>query len=265
MRAFDRDNDGRLSDDERAAMREQLGDRFIELRERIRELRDDRGDDADRDGARRRTRWRPRPRCPTDAERERRGKATADPKPAAMPATSHGPKRVAMQSHVATGSTTRRRVREERRIRVELRDGPEGRLGPDGPGTTGPLGGPPERNIQALVRLVRYRRRQHAQSPRVRRAFPVRRTTPSRSAWWPSGPGSSRPSRSVRPARVTVSEIRPLRARANDWSSDARRRTAAETTARSVAADRVDPPRPPRPDGPPGPPPASEPKPSDAI
>src|SRR5687767_14279008 len=46
MRAFDRDNDGRLSDEELAAVREQLGDRFIELRDRIRELRDDSDDDA---------------------------------------------------------------------------------------------------------------------------------------------------------------------------------------------------------------------------
>ncbi len=103
MRAFDRDNDGRLSDEELAAVREQLGDRFIELRERVRELRDDRGDDVDRDGARRRDGDGDRGRdARPNAERERRQEGDPRPKPAALPATSHGPKRVAMQSHVAT-------------------------------------------------------------------------------------------------------------------------------------------------------------------
>ena len=103
MRAFDRDNDGRLSDEERAAVREQLGDRFIELRERVSELRDDRGDDANREGARRRDGDGDRGRdARPNAQRERRQEGDPRPKPAALLATRHDPKRVAMQSRVAT-------------------------------------------------------------------------------------------------------------------------------------------------------------------
>ena len=50
LRAFDKDGDGRLNDEEREAMREQMGERFEELSQRMRrDLSDERGPDEDRD------------------------------------------------------------------------------------------------------------------------------------------------------------------------------------------------------------------------
>ena len=153
MRAFDRDNDGRLSDEERAAVREQLGDRFIELRERVRDLRDDRDDDADREGARRRDGDGDRGRdARPNAERERRQEGDLAPEARRAPRDEPRPEaRRDAEPRRDEDRPREGRVREERRIRVELRDRPEGRQGPDGPrGPLGPFGGSPERNIQAL-------------------------------------------------------------------------------------------------------------------
>ena len=69
MRVFDRDNDGRLSDEERAAVREELGERFFELRDRIRELRGDPGEPRERDGDRPRDGDRGRDGRPRERER----------------------------------------------------------------------------------------------------------------------------------------------------------------------------------------------------
>jgi len=76
LRAFDKDGDGRLNDEEREAMRQQVGDRFEELRGQMRELfeerrpdsarqRQGRRPDAGRDGQR-------RPRGEADRQRARR-------------------------------------------------------------------------------------------------------------------------------------------------------------------------------------------------
>ena len=266
MRAFDRDNDGRLSDEERAAVREQLGDRFIELRERVSELRDDRGDDASREGARRRDGDGDRGRdARPNAQRERRQEG--DPAPEARRAPRDEARPEARRDAEPRRDNDRpreERVREERRIRVELRDRPEGRQGPDGPrGPLGPFGGSPERNIQALFGWFDadgdnlLSRREFAELSQF-----VERRRPGRSDGRPGPDRVGRRGPFALPADGGESRLfvrrEGLEQRLRD---DARRRD--DRTGRRP--DRVDPPRPRRPDGPPGPPPASERNRPDAI
>jgi hypothetical protein len=266
MRAFDRDNDGRLSDEERAAVREQLGDRFIELRERVRELRDDRADDANREGARRRDGGGDRGRnARPDAERERRQEG--NPAPEARRAPRDEPPSEARRDAEPRRDEDRpreERAREERRIRVQLRDRPEGRQGPDGPrGPLGPFGGSPERNIQALFGWFDadgdnlLSRREFAELSQF-----VERRRPGR----PDGPPG--PDRVGRRGPFALpadgDEIRPFirRERLEQRLRDETRRRDDRAERRP---DRGEPPRPPRPADPPGPPSASERNRPDAI
>ena len=114
LRAFDKDGDGRLNNEERDAMREQMGERFEMMRQRMRGLFDE-SEGADAGEARPR-----RPGRRADADRQRRGDRRAADRP--------------------------RRERGDRdRGRARRPDRPRGPRGP-----MGPMGGPPERNLQAL-------------------------------------------------------------------------------------------------------------------
>jgi hypothetical protein len=140
-----------------------------------------------------------------------------------------------------------------------LRDRPEGRPGPDRPrGPLGPVGAPPERNIQALFGWFdtdgdnMLNRREFAELSQF-----VERRRPGR----PDGP--SGPDRVGRrgPRALSDPEGFVRRERFERLLRDDVRRRDDRGGRRP---DRPEPPRPPRPDGPPGPP-APERSRSDAI
>ena len=243
LRAFDRDGDGRLNEEERDAMREQMGERFEEMRGRMRDLfeeRQGREADAGRDADRRPERERgPEARRRRDGDREVR----------------RGP---------------RGQRRPDARQRDGDRPGPPRRGPDDRIRPFGPMGGPPERNLQALFGWFdrdgdnMLDRREFAElSQFVQQRRPGRRGGPD-------GPRFGR--RSDGPSRGEFRDV--IRRRLRDDGSPRLERPGPQREERRAREQRRDaddrrpprePPRPPRPDNPPEPPPAADENPSDPV
>lgn len=237
LRAFDKDGDGRLNDQERGAMREQMGERFEAMRERMRELFDQPGDERaerERDRDRRRPDGDrgPEARRGPDADRDRNRDRERDVEARREPR--------ALRRPGAAGDR-----------RAERRPGPDRRRGP-----IGPMGGPPERNLQALFPWFDrdgdnvLSRREFAELSQF-----VERLRPGRPGGPPDGPrfgrrGFDGPPRD-RGARMREGDERR--------GPEERQRRADQQRPR-----RGDPPRPPRPANPPVPPESPD-NPSDAV
>jgi EF hand len=165
MRAFDKDNDGRLNEEERAAMREQLGDRFEEMRRQMRDAFEERrGDDARQRDGRRDADPQRRPRPQDGNERERDARQRRGPDRRGGPV---GPMRGPRERNLdalfgwfdmdGDNMLDRREFAELSEFVSRRRAGPPG--GPGGPrvGRRGP-DGPPGRGGDQLERRERQRR-----------------------------------------------------------------------------------------------------------
>ncbi len=189
LRAFDKDGDGQLNQEERNAVREQLGDRFEDIRRQVRDLFEERreSDAGDRE-PRRRDGDRDRPPRRGDGDRPR----------------ERGPR---------DDGSPRDRGPGDR--------GPRDRPRPDGPrGPMGPMRGGPERDLQALFgwfdmdrdnMLDRREFAELSQFVQRRRPMPAGGPGGPRVSW--RGPGG--------PDEVRVDAIRRLeRRRALDRSEE---------------------------------------------
>jgi hypothetical protein len=221
LRAFDRDGDGRLSQDEREAVREQLGERFDEIRRQVRELFEDRGDDATRDRGPRRPdsdQERPQRRRP-DGDRPRE-RGPREPRGGGNWSGLIGPRPGAADRDMrplfgwfdTDGDNMLNRREFDELAQFVLRHHPRPRGGPGGPrvGWRGP--GRPERARFEEFRLERRRelnqRRDEDRDRRPReRERDVRRERDN-------GPRSERPDRDrdTRPAQSREAAYRTMEA-----------------------------------------------------
>jgi len=218
LRAFDKDGDGRLNDEEREAVREQMGERFEELRQRMgRDLSEERG--PDEDGDRRPAGRRARERRPDEA-RDRERRADADRRQVRRP-----------------GDDGDRRRADRRR--------------PGGP--RGPLGGPPGRNLYGLFGWFdvdsdnMLSRREFAELTQF-----VERRRPRRPDSAAGPRFGRRGSNTPRPSGDDFRRRGPSRGFDRPAPDEGRPRREPQRDQRRLL--REDPPRPPRPDRQPDPP-----------